>query len=419
MTRPSFPPRTDLRALLDRVAESSPVEAVDVMADELAATLDADDVCVLITDLTGRAVARFGGTGENAARRHQSGARHAPGVRLDGTVYEQVLRSQHPDVTPLDGGVRLVVPVTDRGDAIGLIELHLPWHPDEQAVGEIAAVARALAYVIVGCRRHTDLFEWAQRSLPFSLAAEIQRRLLPSAFTCEAGQFTVAGWVEPANAVGGDTFDYALDRDTLHVSITDAVGHDVHAATLATVLVGALRNGRRSGMDLVGQARHANESLVAHSPVGDFATGQLLRVDLPSGSMSIVNAGHPHPLRVRDGAVAEIDLLADMPFGLGPGRDFRLQRFRLAPGDRLALLTDGLLEGRAERLDLPGLLVATARDHPWEVVRRVGEEVIRATDGDLRDDATIVCLDWSGGPARLRDGDAERQPGRPTRADRS
>jgi hypothetical protein len=53
--------------------------------------------------------------------------------------------------------------------------------------------------------------------------------------------------MEPASAVGGDTFDYALGEDALQVSITDAAGHDAAAALLATLLVGSLRNGRRRG----------------------------------------------------------------------------------------------------------------------------------------------------------------------------
>src|SRR5215203_1207 len=92
-----------------------------------------------------------------------------------------------------------------------------------------------------------------------SLPAEIQRRLLPASYTCEAGQFTLAGWLEPASSVGGDTFDYTLDRDSLQVSITDAVGHQVSAALLATLLVGSLRNGRRKGLPLEEQARYAND----------------------------------------------------------------------------------------------------------------------------------------------------------------
>jgi hypothetical protein len=60
-----------------------------------------------------------------------------------------------------------------------------------------------------------------------------------ASLTCEAGQFTLAGWLEPAAAVGGDTFDYSLDRDCLQVSITDAVGHQVTASLLATLLSAA------------------------------------------------------------------------------------------------------------------------------------------------------------------------------------
>src|SRR5205809_223421 len=81
-----------------------------------------------------------------------------------------------------------------------------------------------------------------------ALAAEIQHRLLPGAFTCEAGQFTLAAWLQPAGEIGGDTFDFSLERDTLHLSLTDAMGHTMDAALLATVLVGALRNARRRGV---------------------------------------------------------------------------------------------------------------------------------------------------------------------------
>ena len=51
-----------------------------------------------------------------------------------------------------------------------------------------------------------EVIEWGQRSVPLSLAAEIQHRLLPGAFTCEAGQFTLAAWLQPAGEIGGDTF---------------------------------------------------------------------------------------------------------------------------------------------------------------------------------------------------------------------
>lgn len=394
----SLPPhaRADVAALLAVAEGSSPVEAIDVMVDELAVMLGASAVYFLITNLSGRALARFGGSNTDAAR--VEGAEHAELIPLPGTLYERVLRTQLPDVDVHATGVRLMVPVTDRGDSVGVLELELPWVPDDGDVADLVTVGRALAYVVVACRRHTDLFEWAQRSTPFSLAAEIQRRLLPSAFTCEAGRVTVAGWLEPANAVGGDTFDYALDRDQLHVSITDAVGHEVHAALLATVLVGSLRNSRRRGMELARQASVANDALARHSAVGDFVTGQLVRVDLAAAELSIVNAGHPFPFRVRDGRVEQLELAIDMPFGIMARREFRIQRFALEPGDRIVLITDGMLERNAEDLDVVAVLGRTADLHPREVVYVLGEAVIEATGADLHDDATVVCLDWNGGP---------------------
>jgi hypothetical protein len=219
--------RPDFRTLLESVEAAAPTEAIEVVTHELAAIMGARAVSFLIADFSGNAVVRFGRAEPGSDTASPDGGRDLETLQLSDTVYEQVLRTQKVDVQEIDGGTQLTVPVTDRGDAIGVLELILTQRPDDQTVADVAAAAHALAYVVVANRRHTDLFEWGQRTAPFSLAAEIQRRLLPASFTCEAGQFTIAGWLEPANSVGGDTFDYNLDQDALHVSISDAAGHDV------------------------------------------------------------------------------------------------------------------------------------------------------------------------------------------------
>jgi len=399
-------PRVDLREVLRTTCSASPVEAIDVMADGLADLTGATYVEFLITNVTHRAVVRFAGSDANAARVQQQDGK-VPVVPLRGTVYDQVLRRQR--IVRLDegGGERILVPVTESGDALGVIDLHLPREADAQVFADIAAVAEALARIVIASRRHSDLMDWAQDTSPFSLAAEIQRRLLPGSYTCETDRFTVAGWLEPANAVGGDTFDYSLNRDTLHLSVTDAVGNDVNAALLASVLLGSLRNSRRRGADLAAQARTANEALAAHAHVGQFVTGQLARVDLHTGAMTVVNAGHPFPFRVRDGRVEEVELDVDMPFGLCPGRDLSSRRLQLEPGDRIVLVTDGMLERNAEDLDLPGMLSREAGTHPRELVYELAEAVLHATGGELDDDATVLCLDWRGGPG---DGDRPDRP---------
>ncbi|MCZ2812486.1 SpoIIE family protein phosphatase [Modestobacter sp. VKM Ac-2979] len=396
-------PRFDLRSLLERVEAAPPIDAVTAVTAELAALSGATEVSFLIADFSGHALVRLGTATHAPEGSRVRGLEHAETLRLAGTVHDQVLRTQQAVVQTGDHGASVIVPVTDRGDAIGVLELVLPEPPEEQELADISAAGHALAYVIIANRRHTDLFEWGQRTTPFSLAAEIQRRLLPNAFTCEAGQFTLAGWLEPAATVGGDTFDYTLDRDSLHVSVSDAVGHEVGAALLATLLVGSLRNERRRGLSLGDQTGNANDAVTAHSAPGEFVTGQVMRVDLHTQEAQIVNAGHPFPLRLRDGRVEEVELAIDLPFGVQAGTEYRLQRFPLEPGDRVVFVTDGMQERNAASLDVAAALAATAALHPREVVHELGQAVLRATGGVLRDDASVVCLDWYGGPPRERD----------------
>ncbi|MGY1642545.1 PP2C family protein-serine/threonine phosphatase [Geodermatophilus sp. SYSU D00703] len=387
------------------------MEAVEAVAATLADQVGARGVSLLIADFSGRAVVRLSSAGPVEGARTQD-AERAETVPLEGTVFEQVLRLQQVDVRREGDLYQLLVPVTDRGDAIGLIELLLPRSPTPEEVEQVRSAAHALAYVVIAARRYTDVFEWGQRTTPFSLAAEIQRRLLPSSYTCEAAQFTLAGWLEPASAVGGDTFDYTLDRDVLQLSITDAVGHQVPASLLATLLVGGLRNGRRRGMDLLEQARYANDALAENAAPGQFVTGQLVRVDLRTGAARTINAGHPFPLRLRAGRVSEVTLAIDLPFGVQPGASFTVQPLALEPGDRVVFLTDGMQERNAASLDVATALADTADLHPREVVHVLGAAVLGATGGDLRDDATLLCLDWYGGPPRARESEHGADPAR-------
>jgi serine phosphatase RsbU (regulator of sigma subunit) len=324
-----------------------------------------------------------------------------------GTPHGRALTEQEVEIRTDDGAARVYAPVSSRGEAVGVLELCLSRGPDAPILATVSAAAHALAYVVIANRRFTDLFEWGQRSLPLSLEAEIQHRLLPGSYTCEAGQFTLAGWLEPAGDVGGDTFDFSLERDTLHLSMTDAMGHTLDAALLATVLVGALRNARRQGVGLANQARMAEDALTTYTDkAGGFVTGQLVRVDLGPGTARIVNAGHPAPIRVRNGVASTIDLHADPPFGTPLTPEYSVQPLELEPGDRLMFLTDGMFERNAATVEVHSVIAACSDMHPREAVQQLTRTVVEACGGELRDDATVLCFDWHGGPARDRDASA-------------
>src|SRR5881227_3528980 len=388
--------QVSLNALLAAVEAAPPVAAVDVLAAELAAAIGASEVSFLIADFSGRSLIRLGHSGGRGELRMQ-GKETAERVPLVGTPHGRALAAQAVEVVDdEDGSARLFAPVTSRGEAVGVLELGLEDFPVEQTVADVALAAHFLAYVVIANRRYTDLFEWGQRSVPLSLAAEIQHRLLPGAFTCEAGQFTLAAWLQPAGEIGGDTFDFSLDRDTLHLSMTDAMGHTMDAALLATVLVGGLRNARRRGVDLAEQARLANDALADQAGDEQFVTGLVVRIDLAAATAGIVNAGHPPPFRVRAGQVEQIQLQADRPFGLQAGGGYRVQALPLEVGDRLMFVTDGMLERDAARMNIAGILTAGMNMHAREAVQHLTQEVLQASGGLLRDDATALCLDWHG-----------------------
>ncbi|MFD3325417.1 serine/threonine-protein phosphatase, partial [Streptomyces sp. NPDC058701] len=233
--------RIGLAGVLTAAETAAPVDSLDVVARNLRERFGARYVSFLFVDIVGRRMLRV----------HDTAGTH-PEVRaerlslVDSGVYDEVLRTQKLVRAPHGQGQRVLAPVTNRGDTIGVLELFLT-EVTPDVLARVEEAAHALAYIIVTDRRFTDLYHWGNRTTTVSIAAEIQRQLLPSAAACEAPQFTLAGALVPAATIAGDTYDYSLDSDTLHLSITDAMGHDVHASLMATLLVNASRGARRAG----------------------------------------------------------------------------------------------------------------------------------------------------------------------------
>jgi serine phosphatase RsbU (regulator of sigma subunit) len=404
---------------------ASPVEAVETVTRELGMALGATKVSFLIADLSGRALVRMARVHLSPDDRSAGSALPQPGERrnleesatvlpFDGGPAEQAIRTQQvqvlgPDATrptTSGGGQWLVLaPVTERGEAIGVLELTVPACPDAATLAEIGRLAHVLAFVVIANRRHTDLYEWGQRTRPLSLSAEIQNRLLPGPQTCEAGSFTLAGWLEPAADIAGDTFDFNLARDVLHLSLTDAMGHGVAAALTATLCVAGLRNARNTGASLLEQVTSTNQALLDHAAatgLEDFVTGLIGRVDLRTGSAELVNAGHVPPYLVRGSRPVPLDLPVHLPLGLFGDTAYRTSRIDLQPGDRLVFLTDGMIERNAVGVDFPAAIAETRALHPREAVRALADRVLQETGNKLNDDATVLCLDWHGEHGRNR-----------------
>lgn len=94
--------------------------------------------------------------------------------------------------------------------------------------------------------------------------------------------------------------------------------------------------------------------------------------------------------------MAPVELAPDLPLGLFAETGYRISHRTLEPGDRLVIVTDGMLEHGAARYDLPAGIKRTRGLHPREMVRVLADEVLEAAGRALSDDATVLVLDWHG-----------------------
>jgi hypothetical protein len=134
----------DLRALLSRVEEAAPVNVIDALGQELAQEIQADHVALLIANFSGSALMRLSHVRSTGPQANGRGER-AEAVPLPGTAHEQVLFTQARAVVRDGSGWLALVPISERGDAIGVLEVSLAYEPDATTLDDLAGAAHALA----------------------------------------------------------------------------------------------------------------------------------------------------------------------------------------------------------------------------------------------------------------------------------
>jgi hypothetical protein len=325
---------------------------------------------------------------------------------VDGSAAGEAFRSESPVTEATGGGTVLWVPILDSADRLGVVGTIVD-DATPEAQHAWAMVASFVGELVVTKSRYGDGLSAIRRNHPVTLAGELRWAMLPP-LTFTSPDVVLTGVVEPAYEVAGDTFDYAVGSTVAHLALFDAMGHDLAASRMANEAVGVYRASRRRGDDLRGTVRSIDETI--REQFGDFrfVTGQVATLDLVTGVLELVNAGHPPcVLYHRDGTHEEVTGARTVPLGLGADPP-RPTRTPLRDGDVVLFHTDGATEARTTsggfvgddevRRTVGRHLAAGLR--PAEVLRRTVVDLLRGGPS-LRDDATLLLLAWRPGPRAL------------------
>ena len=323
--------------------------------------------------------------------------------RVTGTLAGRVFTTGQPAVgTAGDGTARVWVPVLEQTARIGVLAVAVP-DPSPEAVRQAELLGVFAGLVVAGLAQVSDAPRVRRHGRRMSLPASMQWDLLPP-WALRVPGAVVAGMLEPAYDIAGDAFDYAAGDGMLHFAVIDGMGHGLGATQLVGLAVGAYRHARRAGASLTGMHAAVDSALASDYDDLSFATGILGTLHLRTGRLEWTCAGHPLPLLLRGRTViGELECATTVPFGLGGGTPV-VSTCDLEPGDAVLLYTDGVTDAHPERGELfgPGRLAdlleraAASERQPEELLRRLVHALLEYQQGDLRDDATLLLLRWTG-----------------------
>ena len=279
---------------------------------------------------------------------------------------------------------------------------------DVRSNAEFAALSDDIN-ATVGTLKQYIAAEAARIDAELAYARNIQKSALPSVFPPfpDRTEFSLFAAMEPAREVGGDFYDFYLpEENRLAFLIADVSGKGIPAAMFMMSAKRLLRDYAERGDAPREVFENANDRLCAENDTGMFLTAWMGFLETDTGLVRFVNAGHNHPVLIRDGKASFIHGKANLILAMMEEYPYREETLQLEPGDILYLYTDGVTEacrkdesryGDDRLLEVLSAGYGTGEAACRNICAAVRKSVDDFAGGEPQfDDITQVCVYYKG-----------------------
>ncbi len=240
-----------------------------------------------------------------------------------------------------------------------------------------------------------------------AIASSIQENVLPKAFPYlpERKEFDIYAVMKPAKEVGGDFYDFFMVDDShLALVIADVSGKGIPAALFMMTGRTLIKNRVQAGDNLTDIMADVNNQLCEGNVADLFITVWIGIIDLNTGQVKAVNAGHEYPAILRANGKFELEKgEQSLAVAFFEGTSFKEQEFELAPGDKIFVYTDGVTESMNEEEELFSkerlldVLNKNSNCSPKEMIEKVLDSIAGFVNGvEQFDDTTMLCMTYFG-----------------------
>jgi sigma-B regulation protein RsbU (phosphoserine phosphatase) len=321
-------------------------------------------------------------------------------IQLENPISNHEIEKQYNELFKL--GIEVIVPMQLQGRTKGLILLGKRINNQRYSEADIEFIYSigSLAIISLENRRlFKEALDKQKMEEELEIARGIQRNLLPREIPKYDG-FDIDVMNLSSQQVGGDYYDVIkLDNNNFCVAIADVSGKGVPAALLMANLQAFIKTTCSQGMQLEEATALINDLISENTSDGRFITFFWAILNNEKYSLNYVNAGHNHPLLIRDGQIQKLDKGGIILGVMKTFLPYNSQNILLKKNDIIILFTDGVTEAK-NMLDeefgdekLEALAVESANLSSKEIIERIKTDVQAFACGAAQsDDITVVVI---------------------------